>query len=79
MRPMFLTHSSMSLLGLYGIIIIDVVLYSVTHADARSLRRHVDRLVRHDAAQDAAITTLTACVTRLEKNVGLTNARDESV
>jgi hypothetical protein len=77
MRSMFLTHSSLSILGLYGTI--DLVIYSATHEDVRSVRHHVDRLVRHDAAQDAAITTLTARVTRSEKNVGLTNARDESV
>ena len=77
MRSMFLTHSSMSILGLYGTI--DLVIYSATHEDVRSVRHHVDRLVRNDAAQDAAIKTLTARVTRPEKNVGLTNARDESV
>jgi outer membrane murein-binding lipoprotein Lpp len=43
-----------------------------THEDVRYLRRSVDMLVRHDAAQDAAIKTLTARVTRLEKKVDLT-------
>jgi hypothetical protein len=32
----------------------------------------VDMLVRDDAAQDAAMKTLTARVTHLEKKVGLT-------
>jgi hypothetical protein len=33
----------------------------------------MDMLVRNDAAQDAALKTLTARVTRLEKNVGILN------
>jgi chromosome segregation ATPase len=44
---------------------------TATHEDVRSLRRSVDMLLRNDAAQDAAINTLTARVTRLEKNIGL--------
>jgi uncharacterized protein YoxC len=43
------------------------------HEDVRYLRRSMDMLVRNDAAQDAAIKTLTARVTRLEKKVGLTH------
>jgi prefoldin subunit 5 len=46
---------------------------NATHEDVRYLRRSVDMLVRSDAAQDAAIKTLTARVTRLEKKVGLAN------
>ena len=46
---------------------------NATHEDVRYLRRSVDMLVRSDAAQDAAIKTLTARVTRLEKKVGLGN------
>jgi hypothetical protein len=44
---------------------------NTTHKGVRYLRRSVDMLVRNDAAQDAAIKTLSARVTRLEKNVGL--------
>jgi hypothetical protein len=44
-----------------------------THEDVRYLRRSVDMLVRTDAAQDAAMKTLTARVTRLEKKAGLTH------
>jgi hypothetical protein len=44
---------------------------TATHEDVRYLRRSVDMLVRNDAAQDAAINTLTARVTRVEKKVGL--------
>jgi hypothetical protein len=43
------------------------------HEDVRYLRRSVDMLVCNDAAQDTAIQTLTARVTRLEKKVGLAN------
>jgi prefoldin subunit 5 len=43
------------------------------HEDVRYLRHSVDMLVRSDAAQDAAIKTLTARVTRLERKVGLAN------
>jgi hypothetical protein len=46
---------------------------NATHQDVRHLRRSVDMLVRNDTAQDAAIKTLAARVTRLEKNVGLAN------
>jgi hypothetical protein len=46
---------------------------TATHADGRSLRRSVAVLVRHDAAQDAAINTPTARVTRPEKKAGLVN------
>jgi hypothetical protein len=46
---------------------------TATHDDVRYIRTTVNLLVRNDAAQDAAINTLTARVTRLEKNVGLTN------
>jgi hypothetical protein len=46
---------------------------NATHEDVRYLRRSVDMLVRNDAAQDAAIKTLTASVTLLEKKVGLAN------
>jgi polyhydroxyalkanoate synthesis regulator phasin len=46
---------------------------TATHEDVRYLRRSVDMLVRNDVAQDAAIKTLTARVTRLEKKVGLTS------
>jgi hypothetical protein len=46
---------------------------TATHEDVRYLRRSVDMLVRNDAAQDAAIKTLTARVHRLEKKVGPTN------
>jgi len=46
---------------------------TATHEDVRYLRRSMDMLVRNDAAQDAAINTLTARVTRLEKKVGLAN------
>jgi hypothetical protein len=46
---------------------------TATHEDVRYLCRSMDMLVRNDAAQDAAITTLTARVTRLEKKVGLVN------
>src|SRR6266498_4909660 len=46
---------------------------SATHEDVRYLRRSMDMLVRNDAAQDAAIKTLTARVTRLEKKIGLAN------
>jgi regulator of replication initiation timing len=46
---------------------------TATHADVRHIRSTVDMLVKSDAAQDAAITDLTARVTRLEKKVGLTN------
>jgi hypothetical protein len=46
---------------------------TATHEDVRYLRRSVDMLVRNDAAQDAAINTLTARVQRLEKKVGLVN------
>jgi hypothetical protein len=44
---------------------------TATHKDVRYLRRSVDMLVRNDAAQDAAIKTLTARVTRVEKKLGL--------
>jgi hypothetical protein len=44
---------------------------TATHEDVRYLRRSMDMLVRNDAAQDAAIKTLTARVTRLEKKVGI--------
>jgi hypothetical protein len=46
---------------------------NATHEDVRYLRRSMDMLVRNDAAQEAAIKTLTARVTRLEKKVGLTH------
>jgi hypothetical protein len=46
---------------------------NATHEDVRYLRRSIDMLVRSDAAQDAAIKTLTARMMRLEKKVGLTN------
>jgi archaellum component FlaC len=46
---------------------------NATHEDVRYLRRSMDMLVRNDAAQDAALKTLTARVTRLEKNVGIVN------
>jgi ABC-type transporter Mla subunit MlaD len=46
---------------------------NATHQDVRYLRRSVDMLIRNDVAQDAAINTLMARVTRLEKKVGLTN------
>ena len=46
---------------------------NATHEDVRYLRRSADMLVRHDATQDAALKTLTARVTRLEKKVGLTH------
>jgi hypothetical protein len=46
---------------------------TATHEDVRYLRRSVDILVRNDVAQDAAIKTLTARVTRLEKKAGLTS------
>ena len=46
---------------------------TATHEDVRYLRRSMDMLVRNDAAQDAAINTLSARVTRLEKKVGLAN------
>jgi chaperonin cofactor prefoldin len=44
---------------------------SATHEDVRYIRNTVNMLVKSDAAQDAAIKTLTARVTRLEKKVGL--------
>jgi hypothetical protein len=43
------------------------------HEDVRYLRRSVDMPIRNDAAQDAAIETLTARVHRPEKKVGLVN------
>ena len=46
---------------------------TATHEDVRYIRTTVNLLVRNDAAQDAAIKTLSARVTRLEKKVGLTN------
>jgi predicted DNA-binding ArsR family transcriptional regulator len=46
---------------------------NATHGDVRYLRRSMDMLVRNDAVQDAALKTLTARVTRLEKKVGLTH------
>ncbi len=46
---------------------------TATHEDMRAIRTTVNLLVRNDVAQDAAITTLSARVARLEKNVGLTN------
>jgi hypothetical protein len=46
---------------------------TATHEDVRYLRRSMSMLVRNDAAQDAAIKTLAARVTRLEKTVGLAN------
>jgi hypothetical protein len=46
---------------------------NATHEDVYYLRRSVDMPVRSDAAQDAAIKTLTARVARLEKKVGLAN------
>ena len=46
---------------------------TATHEDVRYIRTTVNLLVRNDVAQDAAITTLSAHVARLEKNVGLTN------
>jgi cell division protein FtsB len=45
---------------------------TATHEAVRYLWRSVDMLVRDDAAQDAAMKTLTARVTHLEKKVGLT-------
>jgi hypothetical protein len=44
---------------------------TATHEDVRYLRRSMDMLAHNDAAQDAAINTLTARVSRLEKNVSL--------
>jgi hypothetical protein len=46
---------------------------NATHEDVRAIRTTVSPLVRNDAAQDAAINTLSARVARLEKNVGLIN------
>jgi uncharacterized coiled-coil protein SlyX len=46
---------------------------TATHGDVRYIRNTVTMLVTSDAAQDAAIKTLTARVARLEKNVGLAN------
>jgi hypothetical protein len=46
---------------------------NATHEAVRYLWRSVDMLVRNDAAQDAAIKTLTARIPRLEKKVGLAN------
>jgi predicted DNA-binding helix-hairpin-helix protein len=46
---------------------------TATHGDVRYIRSTVTMLVRNDAAQDAAINTLTARVARLEKKVGLAN------
>jgi len=46
---------------------------TATHEDVRSVRTTVTMLVTSDAAHEAAINTLTARVTRLEKNVGLRN------
>jgi hypothetical protein len=44
---------------------------TATHGDVRYIRNTVTMLVTSDAAQDAAIKTLTTRVARLEKNVGL--------
>jgi chaperonin cofactor prefoldin len=46
---------------------------NATHEDVRYIRHTVNMLVKSDAAQDAAITTLTTRVARLEKQVGLAN------
>jgi hypothetical protein len=46
---------------------------TATHEDVRYIRTTVNLLVRNDATQDAAIKTLSARVTRLEKKVGLAN------
>jgi chaperonin cofactor prefoldin len=46
---------------------------NATHEDVRYIRTTVNLLVRNDAAQDAAIKTLSARVARLEKKVGLAN------
>ena len=46
---------------------------TATHEDVRYIRTTVNLLVRNDVAQDAAITTLSARVARLEKKVGLAN------
>ena len=46
---------------------------TTTHEDVRCIRTTVNLLVRNDAAQDAAIKILSACVARLEKKVGLAN------
>jgi hypothetical protein len=46
---------------------------NATHEDVRYIRTTVNLLVRNDAAQDAAIKILSACVARLEKKVGLAN------
>jgi chaperonin cofactor prefoldin len=46
---------------------------NATHEDVRYIRTTVNLLVRHDAAQDAAMKTLSARVARLERKVGLAN------
>jgi chaperonin cofactor prefoldin len=46
---------------------------NATHEDVRYIRTTVNMLVRNDAAQDAAIKTLSTRVARLEKKVGLAN------
>ncbi|MDQ3827784.1 MAG: hypothetical protein M3361_00470 [Candidatus Tectomicrobia bacterium] len=46
---------------------------TATHEDVRYIRTTVNLLVRNDVAQDAAIKTLSARITRLEKKVGLVN------
>jgi hypothetical protein len=46
---------------------------TATHEDVRYIRTTVSLLARNDAAQDAAIKTLSTRVARLEKKVGLTN------
>jgi hypothetical protein len=46
---------------------------NATHEDVRYIRTTVNLLVRNDAAQDAAIKTLSARVARLERKVGLAN------
>ena len=43
------------------------------HEDVRYLRRSVTMLLRSDAARDAAINILSACVQCLGKEVGLPN------
>jgi uncharacterized coiled-coil protein SlyX len=57
------------LAGMNGVLKDVVKELHATHEDVRYLQRSMDMLVR----QDAALKTLTARVTRLEKKVALTH------